>query len=188
MRPTAPFFLSVASLYATLGHAIFADEAHQIDYHHALLGLPQAHSTFFHRPSPASKASLLYTLSERLVLGAVNPKDGRTVWRQQLADEAQNQTTPSLLYTGEGGDALVTAIGGTVSSWDAADGRLKWHRRGYGQLKSLEVTGRAQDVFVLSKAQGLDVIVQRLAAETGAVLWEHHDPRSVGYTSSRLRR
>ena len=62
--------------------AIFVDEVNDIDFHHALLGVPSPQSTFFHRPSSSSNASLLYTLSDRLVLGAVNPKDGSLVWRQ----------------------------------------------------------------------------------------------------------
>ena len=58
---------SILLIAAILSHATFAvhqDEAYQIDFHHALLGIPQAHTSFFHKPSVDSKASLLYTLTE----------------------------------------------------------------------------------------------------------------------------
>lgn len=179
MRSAVQLSLSIASiLYATVGHAIFADEAYQTDYHHALLGFPQAHATFFHRPSPASKASLLFTLSERLVLGAVNPKDGAIIWRQQLADQAQNQTAVSLLRAGEGGDTLVTAVGGVTTSWDARDGRLGWQRRGNARIKSLDITEGDRDVLIFTEGQSRNA-VRRLSADTGAILWEHNDSRSA---------
>ena len=180
MRPSAAFLLVVASiLYANLGYAIFADEAYQTDYHHALLGLPQAQATLFHRPSPVSKASLLYTLSEKLVLGAVNPKDGTIIWRQQLADQRGNGTTSGLLCAGEGGDTLVTAVGDTVSSWDATDGRLSWQWKCSGRIKSLVVTEGRGDILVLSDAQGAKGLVQKLAADSGALVWEYRDSRYV---------
>ena len=181
MRPGALFLLVVASiLYGNVGFAIFADEAYQTDYHHALLGFPQAQATLFHRPSSVSKASLLYTLSERLVLGAVNPKDGTVIWRQQLGDQAQNGTASGLLRAGDGGDTLVTAVGETVSSWDAADGRLTWSWKSNGRIKSLEVT-EGGDVLVLSKAQGTNAFVHKLGVDNGALLWAHHDSRYVPY-------
>lgn len=182
MRPSAYILLStVFILHATIGRAIFADEAYQIDYHHALLGLPQPQATFFHRPSAASKASLLYSLSERLVLGAVNPKDGSVLWRQQLANQAQNETSQGILRAGEGGDTLVTAVGETVESWDATDGRLTWQWRGNGGIKSLEITEKERNVLVSSEAQDANTVVRLLAAETGAILWEHHDTRFAAY-------
>lgn len=188
MRLSAPALLSIASVFfAIVGQAIFADEAYQTDYHHALLGLPQPHATFFHRPSPASKASLLYTLSERLVLGAVNPKDGAVIWRQQLADQTQNHTALGLLRAGEGGDTLVTAVGEIVNCWDATDGRLTWQWRGNGRIKSLEIIEGERDVLTLSEADH-DVVVTKFAAETGAVLWQHKDARFVTGTVSGVSR
>jgi hypothetical protein len=65
-------------------YAIIADGAYHIDYHLALLGIPRSGNTFFHQPSASSSASLLFTISEKGVLGAVNPKDGSLVWRQSL--------------------------------------------------------------------------------------------------------
>ena len=181
MRLCAPILLPLAAvLYASLTHAIFADEAYQTDSHHALLGLPQAHTTFFHRPSAASKASLLYTLSEQLVLGAVNPKDGAVIWRQRLADPARNSTTPGLLNAAEGGDTLVSAVDGKVQAWDATDGRLAWEWDGGDRTKVVDITPSPEsgkDVLVLSGGEGSGFVVRNLAADTGEVLWESSDTR-----------
>lgn len=180
MRICASNFLSVTAVfYASFGHAIFADEAYQTDSHHALLGLPQAHTTFFHRPSAASKASLLYTLSEKLVLGAINPKDGAVIWRQRLADPAQNNTS-GLLKAGEGGDTLISAVNGKVQKWDATDGRLVWEWDGGEERKVVDVTPSAEggkNVLSLSEGEGSSFVVRNLAADTGDVLWEFSDPR-----------
>ncbi len=54
--------------------AVFQDEVGHIDFHHELLGVPQSATTFFHRPRLDDKASLLYSLSDLGVLGAVNPQ------------------------------------------------------------------------------------------------------------------
>ncbi len=181
---------TAALLYASFTHAIFADEAYQTDYHHALLGLPQSHTTFFHRPSAASKASLLYTLSERLILGAVNPKDGAVIWRQQLADRALNETGPGLLKAADGGDTLVSAVGGRVQSWDATDGRLVWEWKGQGEVKAIETSAYsegAKDVFILNSGEGSNA-VRKLAAESGEILWEFTDGRYVRKGPKRLGR
>ena len=182
MRLWVPVSLpSVALIFVSVGHAIFADEAYQTDYHIPLLGLPQPHTTFFHRPSPASKASLLYTLSNRLVLGAVNPKDGAVIWRQQLADQAENDTASGLLKAPEGGNTLVSALNGKIQTWDAADGRLVWEWRGQGRIKSIETSSatddRGKDVVAVSDEDG-HAIVRKLAGETGEISWEYTDARS----------
>src|SRR5579862_4536229 len=100
--------------------AVFADDAYHADYHHPLVGIPREHSTFFHRPQASSRASLLYTLSEKLVLGAVNPKDGVLVWRQ-LLKPFSNLTGPAegFLRAGENENTVISAVGSLVSAWDA---------------------------------------------------------------------
>ena len=194
MRLCVPILLPLAALlYASLCHAIFADEAYQTDSHHALLGLPQAHTTFFHRPSAASKASLLYTLSEKLVLGAINPKDGAVIWRQRLPDPAVNYTTPGLLRAAEGGDTLVSAVGAKVQAWDATDGRSAWEWDGGDGTKVVDITLSAESgryVLVLSKGEGSSFVVKNLAADTGETLWESSDtryakPQQVGFGYGR---
>ena len=170
----------LCSLFPSSVSAIFADEAYQTDYHHPLLGFPQSHATFFHRPSAASKASLLYTLSERHVLGAVNPKDGTIIWRQRLVDPASNITGQGFLRAGEGEDIIISATGGDVQAWDAADGRLVWAWKGPGQIKSLEVVeaqGGGKDVLVLSEEEGIFGVVRKLKIASGDPLWEHRDTR-----------
>ena len=182
MRLCVPILLpSVAVLFASISHAIFADEAYQTDYHIPLLGLPQAHTTFFHRPSVSSKASLLYTLSDRLVLGAVNPKDGAVIWRQQLAIQVENDTASGLLKAPEGGDTLISAVNGKVQTWDATDGRLAWESQNKGRIKSIETVASPQDgndVLALSY-EGTNAVIRRLAFDTGDLLWELIDARYV---------
>ena len=183
MRLCAPIFLPIATLfYATLCHAIFADEAYQTDSHHALLGLPQAHTTFFHRPSAASKASLLYTLSEKLVLGAINPKDGAVIWRQRLADQAENNTAYGLLKAREGGDTLVSAVNGKVQAWDATDGRLVWEWDGGYETKVVDLTLSVEggnNILVLSRGEDSGFVVRKFLADTGDLVWESGDSRFV---------
>ncbi|KAI9814549.1 MAG: hypothetical protein M1832_005729 [Thelocarpon impressellum] len=161
--------------------AIFEDEAYHTDYHYALLGLPQPHSTFFHRPQAASKASLLYTLSEKLVLGAVNPKDGSLVWRQSLA--SSTISTPGFLRAGENEALVVSAVGGQVKAWDALDGKLAWGNDfADGDAADLEViesgeaaeTAGAKDSVALFGKDGHGT-VRRLSGDTGKVVWEFQD-------------
>ena len=175
-----PLLLSLFSLFVPSISAISANEAFQIDYHHALLGTPQRHSTLFHQPSAASKASLLYTLSESNVVGAVNPKDGTLVWRQYLWSDARNETErKGFLKAGNGENTVVTAIGSHVRAWDAADGRLVWAWEGSGIVRSLEImdfAGQSKDVLVLHDDKGKAVIT-RLEATAGKLVWQQTGDR-----------
>ncbi|OAX82592.1 hypothetical protein ACJ72_03056 [Emergomyces africanus] len=167
--------------------AIFADEAYHIDYHHALLGTPQEHSTFFHKPSTSSAASLLYTLSEKYVLGAVNPKDGAIVWRQNLASStrpaADDDHPPSLLRGVEGEDTVVSAVGGKVASWGALDGKLAWENEFHdGPVIDLETLSLGESVDHKQVVKDSIVlfgekagIVRRLDGASGNVKWEYRD-------------
>ena len=187
MRICAFLVLSLASsLYATVGLAIYLDEAYQNDFHHALLGAPQAANTFFHRPSAASRASLLYTISERLVLGAINPRDGSVIWRQRLTNQKQHNTHPNFLRAVESKDTLITAVGNEVDCWDATDGRLVWQWIEKGTVKSLEVDAGNADAIILSEKDESIACIKRLAADTGKVVWEHHDARSGLHIVSNL--
>ena len=159
-------------------NAIFSDEAYVNDYHHALLGIPQSHTTFFHRPSTTTKASLLYTLSEKFVLGAVNPKDGSVVWRQRLAPES-NGTSASYLRPDEDG-AVISAVDGKVQAWNAADGRIVWEWQGAGEVRGLEVLARdGQKGVAVYSDEGSRTVLRKLAADTGDVVWEYIDVRYV---------
>ncbi|KAI9812301.1 MAG: DUF1620 super [Pycnora praestabilis] len=160
--------------------AVYADDAYHTDYHHALLGIPQQHTTFFHRPQSASKASLLYTLSEKLILGAVNPKDGAIVWRQALA--SSSNATTGFLRAGENENTVISAVGNEVRAWDALHGTLGWGNEfSNGPIQDLEVVeladgnnaGGAKDAVVLfGEVKG---VVKRLKGESGAVIWEYTD-------------
>ncbi|KAF2454176.1 hypothetical protein BDY21DRAFT_354303 [Lineolata rhizophorae] len=176
--------------------AIFVDEAFKIDYHYALLGQPQPSTTFFHPPFAASKASLIYTLTNKLVLGAVNPKDGAIVWRQLLQSPTNDSET--LLRAGENQDVVVSGIDGQVAAWSGADGKLAWQSRfGSAQVKDLEIIefedGKAEDgvrdVIVLF---GGDMpVVRRLDGRSGATMWEFEDssgdtPFQVTVSSSKI--
>ena len=180
--------LALLASFAPPAIAVFADDAYHTDYHHPLVGIPQEHSTFFHRPQASSKASLLYTLSEKLILGAINPKDGDLVWRQ-LLNPFSNLTSSAegFLRAGENENTVISAVGPQVSSWDALAGRLAWRNEfADGVVKDLEViefedgkaTGNGKDAVVL--LAGNQAVVRRISGETGDVLWEHRDGRYAG--------
>ncbi|KAM0718605.1 hypothetical protein Q7P37_005675 [Cladosporium fusiforme] len=187
--------LAAACLLLKSASAVFVDEAWNIDYHHALLGKPQESTTFFHRPNPASRASLIYTLSERGVLGAVNPRDGSLVWRQFLEAEASSDS--SFLRAGEDQDLVISGVGNQVASWSAGDGRLAWSHTAPGLLQDLEIlelsdgkeTPGAKDALVL--AGGEHAEVQRLDGATGSVKWSHKlesgdEPYQVSASSTEV--
>ncbi|KAL4788717.1 hypothetical protein BJX76DRAFT_344816 [Aspergillus varians] len=164
--------------------AIYPDEVDHIDFHHALLGVPSSQSTFFHRPSSSSNAALLYTLSEKSLLGAINPKDGELLWRQNLSRSAvaPNQNNQGLLRASDGTNAVVSASGDYVTAWSALDGKLIWENRSPNmpvvdlELLELEDASAApgvRDAIVLSGGQAGSI--KRLDGSTGEIKWEHHD-------------
>ncbi|KAL8931903.1 MAG: hypothetical protein Q9216_007030 [Gyalolechia sp. 2 TL-2023] len=164
----------LCSLFFCPIEAIFADEAYQADFHHVLLGAPQPRTTFFHRPSFSSQASLLYTLSDRSILGAVNPKDGSVVWRQQL------RNGNGLLSPSTKGNVVISAVNGTVQAWDAAEGRLAWDWIGREKIKALVVSQNDRDgrgVYILTQNDGSKAHVRKLAQDSGAPIWEYQDER-----------
>ncbi|KAI9731786.1 MAG: hypothetical protein M1834_004575 [Cirrosporium novae-zelandiae] len=179
MRFHALVALLSATIPATL--AVFADDAYQTDYHYALLGIPQKDTTFFHHPQAASKASLLYTLSDKLILGAVNPRDGSLIWRQDLASSDVTSGTLGLLRGGEGENTVFSGVGQIVTAWDAVNGRFIWQNKLRDrQLEDLEVLeleegkeGGVKDVIVL--AGGEKSIVSRIDGATGITKWEYVD-------------
>lgn len=149
MRFYALLTLTLSSVSSV--HAVFADDAYHVDYHQALLGVPQPETTFFHRPSSSSSASLLYTISDQAILGAVNPKDGSLVWRQSLAGGVQKpglvveavvelseeeqlkafsdtDSAEGGLLASDGSGFVLSYYASTVSKWDAMNGRLVWEK------------------------------------------------------------
>ena len=159
-----------------LAGAIYADEAYQLDFHHALLGLPRAEHTLFQRPSANSRASLLYTLSEDDVLGAVNPKDGALIWRQVLAIGDEEETkSQGVIKLGGNGDTIFSAVGGRLQAWNALDGKLAWQVQEQGTFRALEVLAGSDgsyDVFASIEINaGTGYLVKRYAGLSGAPIW-----------------
>jgi outer membrane protein assembly factor BamB len=160
--------------------AVFTDEAYQVDYHHALIGVPQPHNTFFHRPSANSKASLLYSLSDRGVLGAINPKDGSIVWRQPLVHAESSEVRKGSQRTVAEGNTIFSSVRGVVQAWDAAEGRLVWEQVGTGESKGLDILdfgGSAKSIFALTAIRATAGTIRKLQADSGEVLWEFTDER-----------
>ena len=120
--------VATASLLLPTSLAVFVDDAWKVDWHLALVGTPQQDTTFFHQPVVASKASLLYTLSDKAVLAAVNPRDGSLQWRQQLS----HATNSTFLRPAHDQDIVISAVDGQVAAWSAADGRQLWSQDTHG--------------------------------------------------------
>ena len=173
-------------------HAIYADEAYQVDYHQALLGIPQSHTTLFHRPQSSSNASLLYTVSDKAILGVVNPRDGALLWRQPLAGSPADNGTNARLVVSRGTGNVVAVFGHTVTAWDALDGRLVWNTEFPSHLTVLDMhqapgtaspaDSEAQDVFLLlGNAEDISqpATIVRLARDSGLKMWEYNDIRHV---------
>ena len=160
--------------------AIFADEAGLIDYHHELLGLPQSHSTFFHRPRHDDKATLIYTLSDLGVLGAVNPGNGKIVWRQFLG---QNATDNGYLRPVDGENTVVSGIGNRIDSWDAMSGKTIWGNSFSGSVKDvlleedIKETGTPRNVLAVFEEDGKGLL-RKLGGRSGNVIWEYKDGSS----------
>lgn len=167
---------------SSLGSAVFKDEVDDIDFHHALFGVPQAETTFFHQPRKDDKASLLYTLGDVGVFGAVNPATGTVVWRHQIS--GHNITSGGgHLRAPEGEDWVASAWGNSVAAWNALTGRNAWHNEFAGEVKDLEImemteSGLRKDVLLLSEEEGsvgTVTVLRRIHGVTGAVVWEFRE-------------
>ncbi|KAJ9155292.1 ER membrane protein complex subunit 1 [Pleurostoma richardsiae] len=172
MLPLSISALLLAALPSTV-RAVFQDEVGHIDYHYELLGVPQSETTFFHKPRREDKASLLYTLSDVGVLGAVNPSSGAVIWRQPVAGNITNGG--GFLRAGEGESWLAGAYGSSVHAWDAVGGRNLWWVDFAGEVKDLEIMelteGNRKDILVLFEEAG-STILRRLHGTDGSVVWE----------------
>ncbi|KAH7634381.1 hypothetical protein B0T09DRAFT_378274 [Sordaria sp. MPI-SDFR-AT-0083] len=153
--------------------AVFQDEVGHIDYHHELLGLPQRETTFFHKPRRDDKASLLYTLSDVGVLGAVNPSSGAVLWRQLLNGTVTDGG--GFLRAGEGQNWLASAYGQSVHAWDAVNGRNKFWMDFAGEVKDLEIMemteNNRKDILALFD-ESESTVLRRLSGNDGRVVWE----------------
>lgn len=180
--------LPLLALAVPSARAVFSDEAFNVDFHYALLGIPQPHSTFFHKPDAASNAALLYSLSDKAVLGAINPRDGSVVWRQSIAGELLGNTTESFLVAGETDGKIIAAVGDRVTAWDAAYGRLIWASKlglnskvvGLQPVPVLgsSTDGAVQDIMILSQSllDGAGHTLTRTAGDGLSIRWQYNDP------------
>lgn len=167
--------------------AIYSDEAFKVDTQLALLGLPQHENTFFAQPYVGSKASLLYTLSDKCVLGAINPKDGSIVWRQQLKTNGPC-VDGAILRAGDNQDTLVQALDGKLQAWSAADGRLAWQRT-FGrsnliydvQIPETGVESKEKEIIVVLVGERGEV--QKLDGKNGATKWSYVDEEYAAFVS-----
>lgn len=184
MRLQAALLLLASCVPSAL--AIYPDEVNHVDFHHALLGLPTPQSTFFLKPSSASNASLLYTLSEKSILGAVNPRDGSLVWRQNVS-RSSLPNRDGLLRASDGINAVVSGAGDYLSSWTALDGKLIWENWfSDGSVTDLELleledasaAGTTRDTIALIAGDNVGA-VKRIDGKTGNVKWEYKDDRLV---------
>ncbi len=189
--------LLAALLPAAGVHAlVYRDQVGHVDFHHQLLGVPQPDASFFHSPRRDDKASLLYTLSDVGVLGAVNPSSGAVVWRQWLADDTANPTiapeTPAspnapdtpprgrvAAVAGEGW--LAAALGPSVHAWNAVSGRNVW---------TADFAGDVADLLVPDDAAAAAAAADTAAAEPVArkdVLALHYERATHHTVLRRLR-
>lgn len=189
--------VSALAVLLSTSSAIFADDAFHIDYHHALLGVPQSHTTFFHKPQASTNASLLYTISDKAVLGAINPKDGSVFWRQSLAGQPTDHTSSSFLVARERDGQVISGHGRTVSSWDALNGRLIWSYnvpegtivQGLQPFPGLDASNAAiQDLVVLATSAVANAhnVISRIAGDGSGLRWEHIDTSASDTPSASL--
>lgn len=152
--------------------AVFRDEVGDVDFHYDLVGVPQRDTTFFHKPRPDDKASLLYTLSDVGVLGAVNPGSGAVVWRQQVSSNITHGG--GHLRAADKQTWIAGAYGSSVHAWEAVSGRNLWWADFDGQVKDMEiieVTEQNKDVLALYE-ENASTILKRISSVDGRVLWD----------------
>lgn len=161
--------------------AIFEDDAYHIDFHYALIGLPEQEATFFQKPYAGSKASLLYSISQNQTIGAVNPKDGALVWRHHFPSAPHSK---GHFRSGFEQDTVISAVGDRITAWNAADGRLVWETSFDGAVvEDLEILEQ-EDGMTISAAKDAIVLlsagtsgVKRLDGKTGRAKWTYDDAK-----------
>ncbi|KAL7271826.1 hypothetical protein RUND412_005395 [Rhizina undulata] len=173
-RQLLPFLLILLPLVK----AVFKDEAYQNDWHIPLLGPSLPTSTFFHRPLQDEKASLIYVLTSKSILAAINPKDGEIVWRQSLGGDG-----PGIARASDG--IIFAAVGSSVKAFDTIDGKFVWGNQFAAgrSVKNLVVAKQPDgenDVAVLFD----DGTVRKLSGSSGDEIWEWKGDGDVSMLSS----
>ncbi|KAH9895493.1 hypothetical protein F4778DRAFT_747058 [Xylariomycetidae sp. FL2044] len=175
--PIQALSLSLLLALPATVRAVFKDNVGHIDYHHELLGVPQRETTSFHKPRQDDNASLLYTLSDLGVLGAVNPTSGAIVWRQLLSGKATDGG--GHLRIAQDTPWLATAIDSSVHAWVALSGRNVWSLDFHGKVKDLEVMELAdhgrKDVLALHHEEDGSTVARKIHGTEGRVVWEFRE-------------
>ncbi|KAF3084501.1 hypothetical protein TWF706_000721 [Orbilia oligospora] len=166
------YFLLAGSLLSSSCQAVFSDEAFHTDFQVQLFGTAlDPSSTFFHQAAAGKTGSLLYTLSNRLVIGAINPKDGAQVWRQRLGEgtvsESEELSKSAWLRKSKDG-RIVSVFDKAIALWDAATGRAVWEYSASVTVADV-ITLEAENLLVVA-LKGGEVKAIKLAS--GEIAWE----------------
>lgn len=167
--------LSALLLLLPFTAAVLKDDAYEVDWHMPLIGLALPGSTFFQHPSPETKASLIYTITARAIVAALNPKDGEIVWRHQLLEDPK---IAGKLASGDG--VVVASIGKDLKTFEAATGKLVWEISLPEEIKDVKVTKDNNAVVLLE-----DGTVAFLESQTGDVAWKRKTTKEYGTHPNR---
>lgn len=162
--------LSALLLLLPFAAAVLKDDAYEVDWHTPLIGLALPGNTFFHHPTAETKASLIYTITARAIVAALNPKDGEIVWRHQLLEDPQ---IAGKLAPGHG--IVVASIGKDLKAFESATGKLVWENSFSGDVKDVKVTKDNNAVVLME-----DGTVAYLEAQTGDVAWKRKATKEYG--------
>lgn len=178
-----PLLLLLLGFSSTVA-AVYRDEVDDVDFHYALVGLPLPHTTFFHRPLREERASLIYSLSDVAVVGAINPSNGNLVWRRQLKPNDHDVaplSDPGYLVAADGENWLAAASGSSLHALEALTGRTIWQMDFNGSVSDLKLLQTSDtsrlDLLALFRESGISVL-RRLHGSTGAVIWETRETGS----------
>lgn len=168
--------------------AVYLDEAYSTDFHHALLGIPPHNSTFFQKPQPSLRASLLYTQSHQGILGAVNPKDGTLVWRKRVGGGQQKR--PSLLVKAEKDGAVISLYGNGLTCLDAQTGRERWQRYLLHGRIEIDVAHEGAHGLVVVSIRGEEGMVSTTAWDVtnGKEVWQKPGNHVVEIKGGRMEK
>ena len=152
--------------------AVIEDEAYGKDWHIPLIGASLRPHTFFHRPQPDSKASIIYTLTDKNVLAAINPKDGALLWRHSVSEDlATHPKQPKALTIARPADGMVISSAGRVlRAWGAADGGLMWAAEFEKAIKDFRVSTEGVISSLCS-----DGSIRSVSSADGAIMGERND-------------
>ncbi|WAQ87721.1 hypothetical protein PtA15_8A627 [Puccinia triticina] len=188
--------LGIFTLHALLSSVWSSSPSAEVTWHLPLLGLPVTQSSrqpsplrFFRHHNPKVRLtpglpSLAITVTQKNILGAINPKNGTIVWRLLLP-----QTEPIIQYAVDINNRHVAIISGentvNVRLLSLADGRLLWSKSlgNSGPKQADGLVGRPCDLVFTTDQHSdhsdfPDLIILsrqsrafRLSGHEGAIRW-----------------